>query len=330
MLFGFAVFELARSPRDNGPGRGQSEAARHVTWERTARRGAPYPRGSAAPGGNRSKKVEQKALARAMSLTGIILRLAIACLIVFAGIAMFQDRLLYFPDKASLADMISGGLRAWPGPQDFRGLVAEPTGPARGTVIVFHGNAGHAGHRAFYAKALTPLGLRVILAEYPGYGPRDGALGEQNMVGDAEQTIALAHRLYGAPLLLIGESLGAAVAAAAGVRQRDKTAGLLLITPWDRLENIGAHHYPWLPVKWLLRDRYDSVTHLASFGRPILVAVAERDSIVPARFGTALYEALSEPKRLTVLKGAEHNDWPGRVDDTWWREATNFLLGESR
>src|SRR2546425_7253207 len=330
MLFGFAAFELPRSPRDNGPGRGQSEAARHVTWERTARRGAPYPRGSVAPGGNRSKTVEQKALARAMSLTGIILRLAIACLIVFAGIAMFQDRLLYFPDKASLADMISGGLRAWPGPQDFRGLVAEPTGPARGTVIVFHSNAGHAGHRAFYVKPLTRLGLRVILAEDPGYGPRGGAPGEQNMVGDAEQTIALAHRLYGAPLLLIGESLGAAVAAAAGVRQRDKTVGLLLITPWDRLENIGAHHYPWLPGKGLLRDRPDRGTPLASFGRPILVAVAERDSIVPARFGSALYESLSEPKRLSILKAAEHNDWPGRVDDAWWSEATSFLLGESR
>ena len=274
--------------------------------------------------------MEQKAFAWAMSLTGIILRLAIACLIVFAGIAMFQDRLLYFPDKASLGDMVSGGVRAWPAPQDLRGLVAEPSGPVRGTAIVFHGNAGHAGHRAFYAKALTPLGLRVILAEYPGYGPRDGAVGEQNLVADAEQTIAIAHRVYGAPLLLIGESLGAAVVAAAAARPRDKTAGLLLITPWDRLENVGAYHYPWLPVKWLLRDRYDSVTHLASFGRPILVAVAERDSIVPARFGTALYEALAEPKRLTVLKGAEHNDWPGRVDDNWWREATGFLLGESR
>ena len=301
-----------------------------MTWERTARRGAPYPRGGVAPGGNRSKTVEQKALARAMSLTGIILRLAIACLIVFAGIAMFQDRLLYFPDKASLGDMVSGGLRAWPAPQDFRGLVAEPSGTVRGTVIVFHGNAGHAGHRAFYAKALTPLGLRVILAEYPGYGPRDGAVGEQNLVADAEQTIAIAHRVHGAPLLLVGESLGAAVAAAAAARQRDKTSGLLLITPWDRLENVGVYHYPWLPVKWLLRDRYDSVTHLASFGRPILVAVAERDSIVPARFGTALYESLADPKRLTVLKAAEHNDWPARVDDAWWREATSFLLGESR
>ena len=305
-------------------------AARHVTWEGTARREAAYAKGGVSRGENPYKTGEQKALAEAMKLTGMILRLVIAYLIVIAGIAMFQDRLLYFPAKATQADMIAGGLRAWPAPQDFRGLVAEPSGPVRGTAIVFHGNAGHAGHRAFYAKALTPLGLRVILAEYPGYGPRDGAVGEQNLVADAEQTIALAHSHHGAPLLLIGESLGAAVVAAAAVRQRDKTAGLLLITPWDRLENVGTYHYPWLPVKWLLRDRYDSVTHLASFGRPILVAVAERDSIVPARFGTALYESLAEPKRLTVLKAAEHNDWIARVDETWWREAITFVLGESR
>lgn len=242
---------------------------------------------------------------------------------------MFQDRLLYFPAQATAGDMVSGGLRAWPAPEDFRGLVAEPAGVARGTAIVFHGNAGHAGHRAFYATALTRRGLRVILAEYPGYGPRGGAVGERSLVDDAEQSIALAHSLHGPPLLLIGESLGAGVAAAAAARQRDKTAGLLLITPWDRLENVAAHHYPWLPVKWLLRDRYDSASHLASFGRPILVAVAERDSIVPARFGTALYQALPDPKRLVVVKGAEHNDWVLRIDDAWWRTATSFLLGES-
>ena len=258
-----------------------------------------------------------------------MLRLTVAGLIVLAGIAMFQDRLLYFPAQAAAADMVSAGLRAWPAQQDFRGLVAEPVGTARGTAIVFHGNAGHAGHREFYATALTRLGLRVILAEYPGYGPRGGAVGERQFVDDAEQTIALAHRLHGPPLLLIGESLGAGVAAAAGARQSDKTAGLLLITPWDRLEHVAAFHYPWLPVMWLLRDRYDSASHLASWGRPTLVAVAERDSIVPARFGTALYEALRGPKRLALVMAADHNDWFERLDDAWWREATSFLLAES-
>jgi pimeloyl-ACP methyl ester carboxylesterase len=226
--------------------------------------------------------------------------------------------------------MVSEGLRPWPAPQDFRGLVAEPAGPARGTAIVFHGNAGHAGHRTYYIAALAPLGMRVVLAEYPAYGPRIGAVGEQNLVADAEHTIALAHRQFGAPLLLIGESLGAGVVAAAAARQRDKTAGLLLITPWDRLENIANHHYAWLPVKWLLRDHYDSVAHLTSFPRPVVVAVAERDDIVPARFGVALYEALPQPKRLTVFKSAGHNDWTARVEAGWWRETTTFLLAESR
>lgn len=240
---------------------------------------------------------------------------------------MFQDRLLYFPARAPLAELVSPQLAAWPSASDFRGLLAEPIGRARGTMIVFHGNAGHAGHRAFYAQALTRLGLRVVLAEYPGYGPRDGALGEKSLVEDAAQSLALAHRLYGAPLLVAGESLGAGVAAAAAARQREVVSAVLLITPWDRLERVAAHHYPWLPVTWMLRDRYDSTAHLASIARPVMVAVAARDQIVPARFGIALYEALPEPKRLATIEAAGHNDWVDHVDAAWWRDAIRFLLG---
>ncbi len=264
-----------------------------------------------------------------MKAFAIMLWLVTSCALVQDASAMLQDRLLYFPAQASVAEMVSPGLAAWPPEGEFRGLVAEPQGPARGTAIVFHGNAGHAGHRDYYAAALTRLGLRVILAEYPAYGPRAGALGEMSFVEDAQQSIALAHRLHGAPLLLVGESLGAAVAAAAGARQREHVAALMLITPWDTLEHVAAYHYPWLPVSWLLRDRYDSAAHLASFSRPVLVAVAERDQIVPARFGTALYEALpAGPKRLEVVRAAGHNDWLRYVGDAWWRSAVDFLLGE--
>ncbi len=257
-----------------------------------------------------------------------LLPFAVASLIVLAGLTMLQDRLLYFPARATPAEIVSPRLAAWPTAHDFRGLIAEPADPARGTAIVFHGNAGHAGHRGFYVDALARLGLRVILAEYPGYGPRDGALGEESLVGDAAQSLALAHRLYGAPLLVVGESLGAGVAAAAAARQREAVSALLLITPWDRLENVAAHHYAWLPVKWLLRDRYDSAAHLASIRVPVMVAVAGRDDIVPSRFGVALYQALPEPKRLAVIEGAGHNDWVDLVDAAWWHDATRFLLGK--
>ncbi|SBT09387.1 Alpha/beta hydrolase BEM46 [Candidatus Accumulibacter aalborgensis] len=243
---------------------------------------------------------------------------------------MFQDNLLYYPEAANVAEMVSGGLAAWPSAVDFRGLLAEADGPPRGTAVIFHGNAGHAGHRDFYVGVLTRLGLRVILAEYPGYGPRAGDLGETSLVADAEQTIALAHARYGGPLLIIGESLGAGVAAAASARQHEAVAGLLLITPWNRLEDVARHHYPLLPVKWLLRDRYDSMIHLASFGRPVLVAIAAEDRIIPPRFGRALYDALAEPRQLSVIKAAGHNDWFDRLDDAWWRQAIDFLLTGDR
>ena len=260
---------------------------------------------------------------------GTLLWIVVACLLLLGAIFIWQDRLLYFPALTTVERVAAGGLRAWPSSQDFRGLVAEPTGDVRGTVIVFHGNAGHVGDRMFYAHALTPLGLRVILAEYPGYGPRGGVLGEASLVADAEETIALAHRQYGGPMLLLGESLGAAVAAAAGARHRDLTAGLLLITPWDMLAHVGSHHYPWLPVKWMLRDDYDTLANLAAFDRPVVVAVAERDSIVPAHFGTALHAALGGPKLLVVIKASDHNDWPDRVDASWWRAAIAFALGQA-
>ena len=250
----------------------------------------------------------------------------LAAAVLLGALTMLQDHLLYFPARASVAEMGRTGLSPWPAPDNFRGLLAEPAGAVRGTAIVFHGNAGHAGQRAYYAEALLPLGLRVILAEYPGYGPRDGALGESSLVADAAASIEAAHRQFGAPLIVIGESLGAGVAAAAVAQQSGRVAGVLLITPWDRLENVASFHYPWLPVRWLLRDRYDSAAHLADFGAPVLVAVAERDSIVPARFGRALYDALPQPKRLVSIEAAGHNDWLLRVDSKWWQQALEFLL----
>jgi hypothetical protein len=262
-----------------------------------------------------------------MALSKHRLWFCIIGLAMMAGCSRIQDRLLYFPARAAVADVVSSRLQAWPASADFRGLVAEPATPARGTVIVFHGNAGHVGHRAFYAAVLTRLGLRVILAEYPGYGPRGGRLGEYPLVRDAEQTLLRARELYGAPLLVIGESLGAGVAAAASARQ--PIDGLLLITPWDRLESVAVHHYGGLLVGWFLRDRYDSVSNLASYDRPVVVAIAEQDDIVPARFGLTLYESLSAPKRLKLMGGVGHNDWIQAIDEAWWREVIGFLLGGS-
>ncbi|HSG23373.1 MAG TPA: alpha/beta hydrolase, partial [Azonexus sp.] len=213
----------------------------------------------------------------------------------------------------------------WPGEDDYRGLLRQAAGPARGTLVLFHGNAGHAGHRAGYADELAHLGLRVILAEYPAYGSRPGQLGEAALVADAAATVALARRQFSGPLLLAGESLGAGVAAA--VAKSTEVAAILLITPWDRIESVARHHYPMLPVGWVLRDSYDSVANLAGYHGRIAVVIAEHDSIVPSKFGHRLFESLPEPKRLWIVPAADHNDWLGQIDTAWWQSVISFMFG---
>ncbi len=261
----------------------------------------------------------------------ILLHAGLVVVLFWAGLALFQDRLLYLPTLASmpemLADVRSHRLVPWPDEGGFRGLLREPAGgDARATVVLFHGNAGHAGHRHEYAQSLAALGLRVILAEYPGYGPRPGTHGEAALLADAIETVVRARQAYPGPLLLAGESLGAALAAASATAvQAD---AVLLITPWDRLENVARHHYPWVPVGWLLRDRYDNQVHLAHYAGRVAMVLAGADSIVPTALGQALFAELAEPKRLWIVPAADHNDWLGHVDGNWWQEVIAFLLPE--
>ncbi len=86
-------------------------------------------------------------------------------------------------------ELAANHLLFWPAEKDYRGFVgATEIRNIKGTVIVFHGNAGTADHRAYYVTALGSMGYRVILAEYPGYGARKGDLGEQSFVNDAQVT----------------------------------------------------------------------------------------------------------------------------------------------
>ena len=200
---------------------------------------------------------------------------------------------------------------------------------ARGTVILFHGNGGHALHRDWYADMLERQGYRTLLAEYPGYGHRRGSKDETSLAGDAAEMILALGRAFPGTLLVAGESLGAGVAAAALAKTGVASAvsGVLLITPWDSLANVASHYYPPTLVRLVLRDRYDTSANLAGYTVPKLVMVAGRDSIIPAAVGRKLFADLGPPKKLVELPGADHNDWMGTLSVAKWREILAFLEG---
>lgn len=245
------------------------------------------------------------------------------------------DQLLYLPDPTppSAENLRSGSgpaLAIWPpgSGSAFRGYVGaddEVNRGWRGTLVLFHGNAGNGRDRAYYLGALEPLGMRVILAEYPGYGGREGTPGEATLVDDGRETVRLARAAFGEPLWVVGESLGAAVAAQVAVAPGAPAMGLVLITPWDNLPDLAQAIYWYLPARWLVRDRYDTRAALQSFQGPQAVLIAGRDQIIPPAQSQRLYEALPEPKRLWRVPEAGHNDWPFKVGMAWWGEVLAWL-----
>jgi pimeloyl-ACP methyl ester carboxylesterase len=258
----------------------------------------------------------------------VLLTILVVYCILVAIVFVLQRRMLYFPAvERPPADLVAAvGMAYWPSPtSDYRGLVSNEPAKASATVVVFHGNAGGAIDRSYYVRALAPLGYRVLLAEYPGYGGRSGKPSEAVLVADAVETVELAHEEFGGPVYLWGESLGAGVAAAVAANTETPIAGLVLVTPWDSLPDLAQYIYWFFPVRWLMLDQYNSVENVASYAGPVAVVVAERDEIIPARHSMNLFDAVPGNKRLWVLAGANHNSWPVQPDAAWWREVVSFI-----
>jgi pimeloyl-ACP methyl ester carboxylesterase len=242
-----------------------------------------------------------------------------------------QYSMLYYPDASvpSQAELAAYHIQFWPsGPSGYRGFIGTAEiRNSKGTIIIFHGNAGTAADRVYYVETLGSMGYRVILAEYPKYGKREGELGEKSFVNDAKASVRLASERYGAPLFLLGESLGCGVAAGAAADASLIIDGILLITPWDKLLAVAKSHFRYLPVGLFMKDRYDNSENLKAFRGRIAVVGAELDDIVPIRHAQELYRSLPGPKKMWTLRGAGHNDWPMVVDVPRWREFMDFVEG---
>lgn len=261
------------------------------------------------------------------------IRITILVLFVLTLIGfILQRKILYYPstDLPSPASLAADNLQFWPSAfEDYRGLVSiAEADTIKGTIIVFHGNAGTAADRAYYVNPLTKLGYRVLLAEYPGYGGRKGNPGEETFVRDAQETMRLASEKYGNPIYVLGESLGSGVAAAAVKDSPVKIHGIILITPWDTLLSVARETVPWLPVRLLMRDTYDTVGNLKDYQGRIAIIGAERDTVIPIHHALDLYQSLQGrqgSRKMYTIKGAEHNDWQGMVGSAWWKEITDHM-----
>jgi len=255
---------------------------------------------------------------------------------LLAFLALFQRSMIYFPSKSDPASLereaLSQGFEPWKSsPGELIGYRSLPS-PADAlppfAILIFHGNAGYAVHRADYASLLraaaTDRAVSVYILEYPGYGARPGAPSQESFLAAANE--AAENIPEEIPIILLGESIGTGVASAAAAANPDRIQGLLLLTPFDSLANVAQHHYPILPIPWIMRDQYQAATWLEKYQGPTAIILAAQDTIVPTKFGQKLYETYSGPKLLLIADPADHNDLLHMLGRDDWREALDFLL----
>ena len=251
-------------------------------------------------------------------MTNLIATLAAAYVLITAAMFLFQRQLMYYPDSSLPSPEASGlvGVEVVTSTTEDGLDLGAWYRPARGaapTVAYFHGNAGHIGHRAGKARPLLEAGLGILLVEYRGYGGNPGSPDERGLLADGRAALAfLADRGVGPErIVLYGESLGSGVAVALAAEMAARSApaaGLVLEAPFTSIADVAQIHYPFLPARWLVRDRFDSAARIGAVRAPVLVLLAEDDRVVPARLGRRLFEAAREPKVLRVFPGAGHED----------------------
>jgi len=258
------------------------------------------------------------------------MQLGLCYVFVSALLFVAQRQLLYHPTGLSQAEFTTqvherfgGKARILTG---FDAVVLEPAAPALATAILFHGNGGNGIDRAVLASRFLARGYRLILAEYPGYAARKGAPTESAIVADAQHLYTAVHRLFpGQPVTLVGESLGSGVAAQVAANAAVRPAAVVLITPFASMTGVAQSRFPVLPVALLLQDRYDSARHIRAYHGPVRIMVADRDELVGAASGLALYQIAAARGEALLVRShsAGHNDWWSRLTSPQWSE----LLG---
>jgi hypothetical protein len=257
----------------------------------------------------------------------VLTSLAVLYLLLCAAGCAWQRRLIYFPTKldARVAGQMAAkeGFLAWHSKAgEMIGWKLPANGLSTGCVLVVHGNAGCALNRGYIAKPIHEATSRdVYMLEYPGYGARGGAPSMKSFLAAGEEAFAtLPDHL---PVHVVSESLGAGVASHLARIHGARVSGLTMFAPFNNLASVGQRHMPFLPVRLILRDRFNPAEWLKDYRGPVNIVLAGADEVIPSDLGRKLHDGYAGPKRLQVIEGAHHNDI-AEQSPAWWKEVFAF------
>ena len=234
---------------------------------------------------------------------------------LFSGIMFVaQRRMMYHPDtstpnlhQAGVSDMAVVTVTTADGLE----LTAWHRAPARDgapTLVYFHGNAGHIGHRGSKARPYLDAGYGVMLVSWRGYGGNPGSPTEDGFYNDARAALDFLEASGVAPgkIVVYGESIGSGPAVQVATER--EIGALVLEAPLTSAANVAQRHYWYLPAQYLVLDRFNSIAKIDRIDAPLFIVHGESDRVVPVDMGHSLLDAAKEPKDARFFPGADHND----------------------
>lgn len=234
--------------------------------------------------------------------------------LALVALYIFQASLIYYPGSDTpdparwgVPEMAPVTLETEDGLRLFSWWAA-PDAVNKPVVVYFHGNAGHVGYRGRLVRPFLDQGFGVLLLSWRGFGGNPGKPDEAGLHADGRAAIRFLEKqgIDIADRVLFGESIGSAVAVKLAAEGQ---GGMLIIqAPFTSLADVAASHYPIFPVRWLLKDKYESLSLMGEVTIPVLVLHGERDRIVPVAMGRKILEAAREPKAGYFPSQAGHND----------------------
>jgi len=245
----------------------------------------------------------------------ILAKLALTAVLVYAALCaalfLMQRRMLYVPDRTAVTPAEAGLEQA----QEVTVTTADglaltgwwlEAADDRPVLLYFQGNGGSIAGRAGKAEIMRTNGYSVLLAGYRGYGGNPGSPSEAGLIADGAAWLdhLLDRGFRPGQFVLYGESLGSGVATALAA-ERDVGA-VVLEAPFSSIRAIAEKRYWFVPVRWLLRDPFDSLARIGRVTVPLLIVHGDADTLIPLEHGERLFAAANEPKRLEIIKGATH------------------------
>lgn len=229
--------------------------------------------------------------------------------VVLAMLYVFQEKFLFFPGTAPFGEcpeMETRNARAEK-IENIRYYVKEKQTPGA-WIILFHGNAGNACDRTYYLDLLKEVNANVVVVEYPGFGRDSNRPGQSIILNQAHDLVRhIKEKNHeDLPVFLMGESLGTGVAT--WVATRTKISGLILISAYTSILEVARHHYPWAPVKYLIRHKFQADLWAGQTRTPAILFHGVNDDIIPIQFARQQSLNFMGNSRLEELPDCGHND----------------------